>query len=272
MVAELPHTTWGGCSAARCLPGLGLPHSSSTQAQQQPWVRPVGCKQSSQPCSDVSPSAQSHLCEPMSAKPSLAPEALCCSVSLQSTERPQSTPRGAANNASAASCGPTASAPHFGGGGTAALPAPPLPFQPHIPPPPPALTLRRLFSFLRCLMESCRASICCSRRGESFTCTGPALPPAACPAPTPAGRHAVSHTVGAGHTEGSAPQRVPPQCELRCCSDRAHSTPRSQQPRRSLRDALCAPRALQGPPPPSHRPTRCGPTLSAALGPELHGP
>lgn len=124
MVAELPHTTWGGCSAARCLPGLGLPHSSSTQAQQQPWVRPVGCKQSSQPCSDVSPSAQSHLCRPMSAKPSLVPEALCCSVSLQSTERPQSTPRGAANNASAASCGPTASAPHFGGGGTAALPAP----------------------------------------------------------------------------------------------------------------------------------------------------
>jgi len=92
MVAELPHTTWGGCSAARCLPGLGLPHSSSTQAQQQPWMRPVGCKQSSQPCSDVSPSAQSHLCRPMSAKPSLVPEALCCSVSLQSSIRHRTPP------------------------------------------------------------------------------------------------------------------------------------------------------------------------------------
>lgn len=50
----------------------------------------------------------------------------------------------------------------------------------------PLLTLSRLFSFLRCLTESCRASICWSRRGESFTCTGPEPPPAAWPAPTPA--------------------------------------------------------------------------------------
>ena len=77
-----------------------------------------------------------------------------------------------------------APAPRFGGSWQG-CPASPTSLRP-------ALTLRRLFSFLRCLMESCSASICCSRRGESFTCTGPVLPPAACPAPTPAGRHTVS--------------------------------------------------------------------------------
>lgn len=38
-------------------------------------------------------------------------------------------------------------------------------------------------------MESCKASICWRRRGESFTWTGPELPPATCPAPTPADGH-----------------------------------------------------------------------------------
>lgn len=53
----------------------------------------------------------------------------------------------------------------------------------------PRLTLSRLFSFLRCLMESCRASICWRRRGESFTWTGPEPPPVTWPAPTPADGH-----------------------------------------------------------------------------------
>lgn len=65
------------------------------------------------------------------------------------------------------------------------------------------LTLSRLFSFLRCFRESWRASICCSRRGESFTWTGPEPPPGACPAPTPADGHRPSAlppvTVAQGH-------------------------------------------------------------------------
>lgn len=38
-------------------------------------------------------------------------------------------------------------------------------------------------------MESCRASICWRRRGESFTWTGPEPPPVTWPAPTPADGH-----------------------------------------------------------------------------------
>lgn len=53
----------------------------------------------------------------------------------------------------------------------------------------PHLTLSRLFSFLRCLMQCCRTSICWRRRGESFTWMGPEPPPVTWSAPTPADRH-----------------------------------------------------------------------------------
>ena len=48
VVAVLPRGGEGGrrpCSAAQCLPGLGLPPTGTTQAQQQPRLCPVGCKQ-----------------------------------------------------------------------------------------------------------------------------------------------------------------------------------------------------------------------------------
>lgn len=55
-------------------------------------------------------------------------------------------------------------------------------------------------------MESCMASICCSSRGESFTCTGPEPPAITWLAPTPAGETAD----GGGHQQ----RRPPCRCRL----------------------------------------------------------
>lgn len=148
-------------------------------------------------------------------------------------------------------------------------------------------------------MESCRASICWSRRGESFTCTGPEPPPAAGPAPTPAAGtnssgvsspHAPArgaaagarHADRAGHQDTRLQHRVSSStvcwCTPRCpASHREHAALhtllRRKRPKTSTAGQHHAPKLLSSPgtghPSPTAQRHGAPPGLRPLQGPSL---